>query len=391
MRAIVAAKEPSDYVLATGETHSVEDFCREAFAVAGLDYKEFVITDPHFVRPVDITETRGDASARASRAGVEAEDHVHRAREAHGRIRGRRARRPRDGRLTDRPVGPAVLVPAFRRAQATRRALASLYAAGATRVILVDDEGQGEGAALAKEFPGLEVLTTDRALYWTGSIALAARHAFDSGAESVLFFNQDVAVLGPDYFERLAGPRPPGPPRSSAALSCTPTKPISWSAGGRMEFWGGAVVAFHGRKVAALPEAPYAVDWLFGMGTLVPRAVFQRIGLPDGERFPMAWGDTDYSLRAKAAGVPVLLDPGLRLVHEVGGYDARAGGPPSAGLYVSWLRDPRHNLSLDAHREIWRRHGPRGLWPLALGVRVLHLLANYVRIRLLFPGEGREE
>lgn len=62
MRAIVAAKEPSDYVLATGETHSVEDFCREAFAVAGLDYKEFVITDPHFVRPVDITETRGDAS-----------------------------------------------------------------------------------------------------------------------------------------------------------------------------------------------------------------------------------------------------------------------------------------------------------------------------------------
>ncbi|MBL8113372.1 MAG: glycosyltransferase family 2 protein [Acidobacteria bacterium] len=289
-------------------------------------------------------------------------------------------------------MGPAVLVPAFRRAPATRRALASLYAAGATRVILVDDEGQGDGVALAREFPGLEVLTTDRALYWTGSIALAARHAFASGAESVLLFNQDVAVLGPDYFERLArtaAARPGALLGSAVVYAHEPD--IVWSAGGRMEFWGrGPVVAFHGREVAALPLEPFAVDWLFGMGTFVPRAVFERIGLPDGERFPMAWGDTDYSLRAKAAGVPVFVDPGLRLVHEVGGYDARAAGPPSAGLYVSWLLDPRHNLSLDAHREIWRRHGPRGLWPLALGVRALHLLANYVRIRVLYPGEGRE-
>ena len=35
-------------------------------------------------------------------------------------------------------------------------------------------------------------------------------------------------------------------------------------------------------------------------------------------------------------------------------------------------------------------HGPRGLWPLSYALRVAVLLLNYVRIRLLFPGEGRD-
>jgi hypothetical protein len=54
------------------------------------------------------------------------------------------------------------------------------------------------------------------------------------------------------------------------------------------------------------------------------------------------------------------------------------------------MKDPKHNLSLASHAALWRRHGPRFLWPLSLALRVLVLLANYVRIRLLFPEEPRE-
>ncbi|MHB8799658.1 MAG: GDP-mannose 4,6-dehydratase [Thermoanaerobaculia bacterium] len=60
MRAIVGAEKPDDYVLATGETHSVGEFCELAFRVAGLDYRNHVVLDPEYVRPVDIAETRGD-------------------------------------------------------------------------------------------------------------------------------------------------------------------------------------------------------------------------------------------------------------------------------------------------------------------------------------------
>lgn len=62
MRRIVAAEAPGDYVLATGVTHSVEDYCRLAFEVVGLDYRRHVVLDAEYARPVDITETCGDAS-----------------------------------------------------------------------------------------------------------------------------------------------------------------------------------------------------------------------------------------------------------------------------------------------------------------------------------------
>lgn len=285
---------------------------------------------------------------------------------------------------------PTVLVPAYGRVESSRRALASLFAAGARNVILIDDEGRASGEALAAEHPGLEVLRTDEPLYWTGAIALAMERSFSRGDGAVLFFNQDV-TCAPDYFVRLAttaGAHPDALIGSAVLYAHDPGR--VWSAGGLVEWWGrGIRVAYHGEPVASLPPEPYPVDWLFGMGTYVPRSVFERVGLPDGARFPMAWGDADFSLRARKQGVPVLLDPVLRLTHEVGDYDARAAGPPTLKTYAGWLRSETHNLSLGAHAEIWRRHGPRVLWPLSLALRYAVLLANYVRILILFPRKER--
>jgi GT2 family glycosyltransferase len=121
------------------------------------------------------------------------------------------------------------------------------------------------------------------------------------------------------------------------------------------------------------------------MGTYVPIEVFDRIGLPDAARFPMAWGDLDFSLRARRAGIPVLVAPQARLFHEVGDYDARVAGAPTWKTYAGWMADDKHNLSLSAHAEIWRRHGPRILWPLSLAMRTAFLIVNFARIKLLFP------
>lgn len=46
--------EPEDYVLGTGETHSVRDFCQAAFGSVGLDYEGFVVQDPRFYRPAEV-------------------------------------------------------------------------------------------------------------------------------------------------------------------------------------------------------------------------------------------------------------------------------------------------------------------------------------------------
>ena len=62
MYLMVQADEPDDYVIATGKSHSVREFCELAFGRLGLDYEQYVRVDERFLRPIDITETRGDAS-----------------------------------------------------------------------------------------------------------------------------------------------------------------------------------------------------------------------------------------------------------------------------------------------------------------------------------------
>jgi GDPmannose 4,6-dehydratase len=59
--------EPDDYVIATGETHSVREFCERAFAHVGLDYRDHVEIDPRYYRPAEVDLLQGDAS-KARRA-----------------------------------------------------------------------------------------------------------------------------------------------------------------------------------------------------------------------------------------------------------------------------------------------------------------------------------
>ncbi len=53
---------PDDYVIATGEPHSVQELCQVAFAAAGLRWEEHVSTDPALIRPAEVDQLQGDAS-----------------------------------------------------------------------------------------------------------------------------------------------------------------------------------------------------------------------------------------------------------------------------------------------------------------------------------------
>jgi GDPmannose 4,6-dehydratase len=59
---IVQLGEGDDFVLATGETHTVREFVEAAFAHADLDWKQFVKHDPRYERPAEVDLLLGDAS-----------------------------------------------------------------------------------------------------------------------------------------------------------------------------------------------------------------------------------------------------------------------------------------------------------------------------------------
>ena len=60
---------PDDYVVASGETHTVREFCEAAFSHVGLGYSDHVVVDPAFLRPTDVSVQWGDASKARTALG----------------------------------------------------------------------------------------------------------------------------------------------------------------------------------------------------------------------------------------------------------------------------------------------------------------------------------
>ena len=63
--------EPDDYVIATGETHTVQEFVEIAFTHAGLDWQEYVKVDPAFIRPAEVDLLIGDPAKAKAKLGWE--------------------------------------------------------------------------------------------------------------------------------------------------------------------------------------------------------------------------------------------------------------------------------------------------------------------------------
>ncbi len=69
MWAMLQRDEPDDFVIATGQTHSVRELCEVAFAAAGLNWEDHVTIDPAFLRPAEVDLLVGDPSKAQSTLG----------------------------------------------------------------------------------------------------------------------------------------------------------------------------------------------------------------------------------------------------------------------------------------------------------------------------------
>ena len=72
MWTMLQQSKPDDFVIATGEVHTVAEFAQEAFEVVDLNWKDYVITDPHFIPPVQTGPLCGDPAKAKKMLGWEA-------------------------------------------------------------------------------------------------------------------------------------------------------------------------------------------------------------------------------------------------------------------------------------------------------------------------------
>jgi GDPmannose 4,6-dehydratase len=61
--------EPDDYVIGTGQSHTVREFCQMAFGLVGLDWEAFTRVDPAYFRPTDVESLRADPSKALAKLG----------------------------------------------------------------------------------------------------------------------------------------------------------------------------------------------------------------------------------------------------------------------------------------------------------------------------------
>ena len=71
MHLMLQQERADDFVISTGETHSVREFCELAFGEVGLDYKKYVVVDPMFYRPSEVDLLIGDCSKAKRELGWE--------------------------------------------------------------------------------------------------------------------------------------------------------------------------------------------------------------------------------------------------------------------------------------------------------------------------------
>lgn len=197
-----------------------------------------------------------------------------------------------------------IVIPVHNRKEYTRQCLISLKKQTWChhRIIIVDDgSSDGTREMLTAEFPKVIVIPGHGDLFWTAAVNLGIQFALAHGADYVMTLNNDT-VAEPSFIENMLYQAQLNPNALMGALD------VDLKTGEK--YYGGEVVNWRwDRSRYLLDELPtdaqiglHDVSLLPGRGLLIPRKVFDAIGLFDEKRFPHYMADYDFTLMAKRSG-----------------------------------------------------------------------------------------
>lgn len=254
-------------------------------------------------------------------------------------------------------------------------------------IVIVDDGSTDDSSAIiARDFPCVRLLKGDGNLWWSGGTNMGIRDAIERGADYILTMNNDVKVA-PDVLDRL--------------IECALEKPSAivggkiyfmddperiWSAGGRLSWWNGKTLVQVGHGQLNRDEFCHRtqMDFLTGMNVLIPAAVFAKIGYYDDVNFPQYHADSEFTLRARKAGVPILFEPSAKVWNRVESTFMQrflADRKFDFGTIRELLTSFRSPMRLSCYWLLHWRYCPLLLIPWAFLLRLLRVAFFLVKIR----------
>ncbi len=200
-----------------------------------------------------------------------------------------------------------IVIPVFNRKEFTKECLLSLQQQSRKdfKTIIVDD-GSTDGTAemLADEFPEVLVMKGHGDLWWTASINMGIREALRLGADRVMTLNNDT--LAPtQWIEKMMKASEELPSALIGALNVE-------NGSGKIHYGGEKInwnVYTNTKLIDELPtdqlQGLHLVTHFPGRGLIIPKEVFDKVGLFDQESLPHYYADYEFTYRANAAGFKI--------------------------------------------------------------------------------------
>jgi GT2 family glycosyltransferase len=283
----------------------------------------------------------------------------------------------------------ALVMPVFNNLEYTKKCITSLGPRLSHKdlknceffVVIVDDGStDGTGQWLRNNHPQVTVLEGDGNLWWSGGVNVGAEFALRVlKSDYILLWNNDV-IASADYFleiDKLVGSISDNVVVGSKIFR-SGDKNLLWSCGGVFNSRTGAIY-MHGMDKPDSGEykKPIHVDWLPGMGTLIPAGVIEKIGYWDADSFPQYHGDSDFTFRAKKAGYDLVVFPQLILSNDKSTSGLKHGGTLK-GLRLA-LTSIRSNSRIKTNMRFYRKHATSPLAYGALAYSYFRLFGGFIK------------
>jgi len=262
----------------------------------------------------------------------------------------------------------SIIIPVFNALEYTQKCLAYLKDTLSladnkefqSSIVVVDD-GSTDGSSewIKKNYPEVFICQGDGNLWWSGGINMGIHYAIEVlKTDYVLLWNNDIRPAA-DYFAQLSDLLESNSFNNiilSTIFIENKSKKIISSLGGNFNPVTGkhALIGF-GKEAESFIPPKLIINWFPGMGTVIHKSVFDKIGFFDEKNFPQYKGDADFGLRASKAGYKLTLSSRLELWNDRD--NTGFSNNKSWQVFIKSLISKKSNANIYRDILFYHRHG----------------------------------